>query len=120
MPVIMAKIYDNKKDLVRLVPRFPASWTKCSISDYPVLIGDKRGTLEYVIERVEGSLKLITKLSDESALDIRMGPIDVDAKVKSVTVNGEKVAFESYLSGDSRWVWIRGLNGNTFDVNVNF
>lgn len=115
---LMLGVDDNREGLLRLVPRFPASWTKCSISDYPALLGNGRGTLEYTLERTEGTMVLRASTSEDTSLDVRMGPMPVDAKVSGVTVNGEEVTFESYLSGDSRWVWVRGLEGRAFDVTV--
>lgn len=115
---LMLGVDDNREGLLRLVPRFPASWTKCGISDYPALLGEGRGKLAYTLERGEGTLRLRAQMSQETALKVRMGPLPLDAKVSGVAVNGQARPFRSYVSGDSRWVWVDGLKGREFDVSV--
>ena len=115
---LLLGVDDNRQDLVRLIPRFPQSWTRCSVAEYPVLLGDRRGTLAYVLERGAGEMRLRASFSGETALDVRMGPLPVAAQVTGAEIGGKPAAFESYRSGDSRWVRICGMRGREADVRV--
>lgn len=115
---LMLGVDDNREGLLRLTPRFPASWTKCSVSDYPAVLGKARGKIDYTLERDEKGMTLCARTSEDTALDVRMGPLPLNARVSTAVVNGKAVPFHSYMSGDSRWVWIYGLTGRAFEVNV--
>ena len=115
---LMLGVDDNATGRLRLVPRFPASWTECAIEKYPVLIGDHRGTLKYSINRNQNDMTLCASLSAPADLDIRLGPFPTDARVTAAFVNGACVGFDSYVSGDSRWVWLRGIRGSEVSASV--
>ncbi len=110
-------IDDNNPAELHLVPRYPASWTEMSIARYPVLTGDSRQQISYQYTRSESSQSFHFELSQRaSAVSLRMGPIAAGKKVKGVTVDGSTTPFVLEPSGDSNWVWIRGITAKQADI----
>ena len=114
---LMLGVDDNRKDYLRLVPRFPADWTKLSVSDFPVLTGNSRQKLGYQYERQPQKQTFRFQLERPvSHIDIRLGPIPQEAEEIQTVLNGSAVPNESLVSGDSRWVWVRNLSGKSGEL----
>jgi len=114
---LLLGVDDNREGLLRLVPRFPASWEHCGIEDYPVLTPSGRGRIAYTIERSEQQFKMDITVSAPVALDLRVGPF-ASCPADTACVNGETVAVKPFKSGDSWWVWVRGMEGSRFTVEI--
>jgi hypothetical protein len=115
---LMLGIDDNRKDCLRLVPRFPMSWTYCAIADYPVLTQDGRGFIRYTIRRDNCSMEIDVSLDQSACMDLRLGPFLPDAKAETVKVDNMPCAFEQIHSGDRSWVWVRQLRGKNHTISV--
>ena len=50
---LMFGIDDNNAEYLRIIPRYPTSWNKMSVSDLPVLTGKKRQKINYTYLREE-------------------------------------------------------------------
>lgn len=110
---LMLGVDDNRPDALKLVPRFPRSWTRMEISDFPVLTGDDRQSLGYVYDRTEERRHTFTYRFARAVrgFSVRLGPLPTNRDLLRVVHNGEEVSFECLVSGDSTWVWIRELAG---------
>jgi len=116
---IMLGIDDNKIGNLRIVPRFPASWTTCAISDYPVLLTGGRGTISYKQTRSETALIFDFEFSKApSNFDVRLGPFLLGATIKGATINGIPHTADVIQSGDSIWAWVRGLSCTSGCIRV--
>ena len=108
---LMLGVDDNDPAHLRFVPRFPADWTSMTIGDYPALTGEKRQTIGYTYAKNSGQHTFTFRLERPvAALSVRLGPIPRDRTIASVAFDGKVVPFEPIDSGDSRWVWVRGLS----------
>jgi hypothetical protein len=108
---LMLGVDDNDPDHLRLVPRFPSSWEKASISDWPVLIGSSRQRLAYTFSRSPNEIAFQYQLDRPfNKLSVRLGPIPISARVISANFNGCSIPFEVLVSGDSQWVWIHEVD----------
>lgn len=109
---VMLGVDDNNPDYLRLVPRYPTSWNKMAIKDFPVLIGNEKKTLSYSYNRNAGEEIFEFSLdAPVKRISIRLGPVPNGKEVTEATLNGKKVSFEKLASGDSNWIWVHGLNG---------
>ncbi len=116
---LMLGVDDNDPDHLRLVPRFPATWTRAAIAEFPVLTGNLRQKLQYVYEREPEQLSLRFSLDQPvNHLSLRLGPIDVGRSVAGVWCDVTRVSFEAQDSGDSKWIWVRDLKGDNGTVTV--
>lgn len=112
---------DNDPAHLRLVPRFPTAWTSMSVQQFPVLIGRQRQLIDYVYCRTErGEHFDLQSPAPIARLSLRLGPLPEGRSVAAATCNGVSVPFQLCRSGDSRWVWIRDLPGNQFNVTLQF
>ncbi len=114
---VMFGVDDNRKGHLHLVPRFPASWSRSGITQFPVLTDEGRGTISYVIRRGDGHFRMDISLSAPTTMDLRVGPF---ARMPGdrILVNGEARAFAPFRSGDSWWGWIRGVYGTNCSVEL--
>lgn len=118
---LMLGIDDNDPHNLRLVPRYPSSWNKLEVSDVPVLTGDKRQKLKYSYIRDEKGQTFDYGFDNPvERMSVRLGPLLGGKKVRRVTVNGKKTAFENLASGDSHWVWIHGLSGTGGKIEIEY
>lgn len=118
---LMFGIDDNNSGELRLIPRYPASWNQMSVSDIPVLTGNRRQKMNYTYLRKYD--RQVFKFGFENQvrnLSIRLGPIPEGREIKHATSDGKEIAFENQISGDSRWVWINNLSGLTGEVEIYF
>lgn len=116
---LMFGLDDNNAENLRIIPRYPASWNEMSICNIPVLTGNKRQKIKYTYLR-EGD-KQVFKFELEkpvSNISLRLGPIPVGREIKNATIDGKELSFENQTSGDSRWVWLKNLNGKTGKVII--
>ena len=112
-------IDDNNPNELNLVPRYPKSWTEMSISHYPVLCGTSRQQINYSYKRSDTNQTFVYELSQHpSKLNIRLGPLPAGKHVSSVLVDETKSPFEVLQSGDSSWVWVRGITAQKAQVTV--
>jgi hypothetical protein len=108
----MLGIDDNNPDSLRIIPRYPVSWNEMSISDFPVLTGNKRQKINYsYLRNSKGQLFKYQFERFVKNLSLRLGPLPENKSVLKATVNGKSVDFETLKSGDSRWVWLKNLSG---------
>jgi hypothetical protein len=115
----MFGIDDNNPDKLRLIPRYPGTWNQMSLSEIPVLTGNRRQKMNYTYLRQ--SDRQLFKFGFENHvrnMSIRLGPIPEGREIKHATFDGKEIAFENQISGDSRWVWIKNLNCRTGNVII--
>ncbi|MCL5270466.1 MAG: hypothetical protein M1457_07940 [bacterium] len=118
---LMLGVDDNDPAHLRLVPRYPAAWTRLAIDKYPVLTGDRRQLCRYDYERSDGGQTFAFGFERPvERLSMRLGPIPADREIKRATFNGRPIAHERQHSGDSDWVWARDLSGRTGIVEIQF
>jgi hypothetical protein len=118
---LMLGIDDNNSDNLRIIPRYPSSWDQMSISDFPVLTGNKRQKIKYsYIRNEKGQVFTYGFQNPVKNVSLRLGPIPEGKDVFKATLNGEKVAIENLNSGDSRWVWIKNLSGQHGKVEIQY
>ena len=116
---LMLGIDDNNPEHLRLVPRYPAEWTRMSISRYPVLTGETRQLMEYIYERKFDRQILSFKFERSvEHLSVRFGPLEKDILVTRAYVSGSEVPFEITDSGDGRWVWVRDISGIAGNISI--
>jgi hypothetical protein len=118
---LMFGIDDNNAEYLRIIPRYPTSWNKMSVSDLPVLTGKKRQKINYSYSREEKMQ--VFKFGFENPvknMSLRLGPIPEGKKILNATLDGKKLAFEDQVSGDSRWVWIKNLSGKAGKVEIHY
>ncbi len=116
---LMLGIDDNNSEHLRIIPRYPSSWKRMSISDYPVLTGNKRQKISYSYLRNENSQ--VFRFGFERPVEkmsLRLGPIPEGREVLNATINGAEAKYEKLTSGDSQWVWIRNLSGADGEVKI--
>jgi hypothetical protein len=105
---IMLGVDDNNPDQLRLVPRYPVSWTHMQIKDYPVLIGNKRQKLTYQYIRKEDVHTFTYQLEQPvNTINVRLGPLKSTEVM--VTVKDQEYSKNTIKSGDSLWVWINDI-----------
>ena len=116
---LMLGIDDNNAEHLRLVPRYPKSWNRMSIKDYPVLIGHERQKISYTYERKVDSQTFSFELEKAAGLmDIRLGPIPAGKKVKKAVLDGNDKIFNTLHAGDSDWIWVKDLTGKKGEINL--
>ena len=107
---LMLGVDDNSPDHLRLVPRYPATWSRAWVRDIPVLVGKCRSRLAYTYDRQPDHHRFLFSADVPlEHLSVRLGPIPDTRMPAAVRLDGVNTAFETLESGDSRWVWIRDL-----------
>jgi hypothetical protein len=105
---VMLGVDDNNPQHPRLVPRFPASWSKAGIRDFPVLSGETRTTVGYEIKRGDAELAMRVCFAEPPAsYSVRLGPLP--GPWREARVNGQTIPVEIIQSGDAWWAWCRNL-----------
>jgi hypothetical protein len=119
---LMLGVDDNHPHHLRLIPRFPASWTSMSIKDYPALTGQARQRIAYHYERSPNSQRFHYEFKQPVArFSIRLGPLPRGKELLHASPDGDHaVPFEVVESGDSRWVWLRNQQGKSGTMTVNW
>jgi hypothetical protein len=112
---LMLGVDDNDPDHLRLVPRYPKSWTRMSISDFPVLTGKKRQYCAYHYTRNPKLQTFEFKFDKPVKMSVRLGPVQ---NVDSVKLDGKKIDSRLEYSGDSRWVWVEDIQGKTGIIDI--
>jgi hypothetical protein len=106
----MLGVDDNDPDHLKLVPRYPASWTHAAVTDFPVLTGNARQLMSYDYERNETRDCFQVALQRQvERLSVRLGPYPAGTRITDAICEGRPVPFEVLDSGDSRWVWVRDV-----------
>lgn len=107
----------NPNELV-LMPRMPLDWNRIRVRDWPVRTfskGKSQRCAVSITDRREGNEYRIVLRSDK-VIDhgkIRIGPFNISSNSISVMRDGKRVPAKSFVSGDSRWVWVVFGNGKT-------
>jgi hypothetical protein len=118
---LMLGVDDNNPEHLRLIPRFPHSWTQMSISDFPVLTGNYRQNMQYEYERADDKHTFIYGFEHlVEHLSIRLGPLPKQIVVLGATYNQMEHPFELLESGDCTWVWIHQLSGKDGSIELFF
>ena len=96
---------------LQIAPRLPPGWTAIAVEQYPVLVGGQRYLTGYRLQRqAQGLSMTIDAGAAVPGMDVRLGPLPAGASLQT-TINGVAYAAEVEDSGDSRWMWLRGLPG---------
>ena len=111
----MLGVDDNRPERLRLVPRYPVSFSLVELRDYPVTLGAERASLSYRIDRSEDSYSASVELSRKALFDARLGPF-ASFPEGTVTVNGRAHPSAALRSGDAFWLWVRDLAGDAFRI----
>lgn len=112
---------DNDPEHLRLVPRYPATWTHMAVNKFPVLTGRIRQHCRYTYDRGEAGQSFSFNLEHfVERISIRLGPIPLSKKVKTVDYNGRATNFSLQNSGDSTWLWLQNLSGKDGIISVRF
>jgi len=116
---LMLGVDDNDPEHLRFVPRFPATWRRAGISNFPVLTGAQRQKCSYVYTR-EATRHTFEYSFDRpvSSLRVRLGPLPTGTKIVMVKWNEQKTPYEWLDSGDSRWVWVSSTSESKGGVIV--
>jgi hypothetical protein len=118
---LMLGVDDNDPAHLRLVPRFPASWSNLAIADFPVLTGKQRQKLAYTYRRLPDRQEFAMHLQHAAGpVSIRLGPLPVGKQIQSVKLNGQPATCREEPSGDSRWAWIEAPDGKEATVELGF
>jgi len=124
---LMVGVEDLNPNKLRILPRLPAGFTNMSVKNY--LITSKSGGKTKKIfsdinySRVPG--KDIFKISASEKFDslsIRLGPYGKTVTQVWVKVNNEAPEItDTFVRGDSRWIWIGGLNStNEYEITIKY
>ena len=118
---LMLGIDDNNPAHLRIIPRFPASWSHLATSDFPALTGDRRQKLAYTLQRSTDRQEFSLRLErDAGPVSVRLGPLPPDRQIVSAKLNGQPVARHEEQSGDSRWAWIETAGGAEAKIELAF
>ena len=108
---LVAGVDDLDGRRLQIAPRLPPGWTGISVEQYPVLVGGQRYLAGYRLQRQAQSLSMtIDAAAAVPGMDVRLGPLPLGTAPRA-TVNGAAYNGELVDSGDSRWMWLRGLPG---------
>lgn len=105
---VVIGIDDATPKQLRLCPRMPHGWTGITVSRVPTLI-EQNGqwvttSLGYTLKRTSGGMTMdVTSEKPLPNVDMRLGPLNDNAKQVRVTVNGRNMAANVERSGDSVW-----------------
>ena len=75
--------------------------------------------MDYTYERFADRQVFKFKLYDSPArISIRLGPLSPNNVTTAAFFNGNSVDFSEEFSGDSRWVWVRGIDEREGTVEI--
>jgi hypothetical protein len=118
---LMLGVDDNDPAHLRVIPRFPATWSNLSIADYPALTGGQRQKLGYSYRRTANRQEFSLHLEREAGpISVRLGPLPGEKRIASVTLNGRSTSFREEHSGDSRWAWAEIPGGTESKIIIRF
>jgi len=118
---LMLGIDDNNPGHLRIIPRFPADWSRISIADYPVLTGGKRQKCSYSYIRDNKQQTFQIKFEEPvNNFSVRLGPLPADKTIKKVSNKKEEIQYHILDSGDSRWIWVENINGIEVNIKILF
>ncbi len=110
---LLLGIDDNDPRHLRLVPRYPSSWTRMMIADYPVLTGSSRQSMGYVYERSGDTARLTYRFrSPVERLSVRLGPFPSGSTAAEAESGGKHAPARLVTSGDSAWVWVSDVRAD--------
>ena len=116
---LMLGVDDNNPAHLRIILRFPASWSHLAIADFPVLTGNRRQKLAYTFQRSPDRQEFGLRLErDAGPVSIRLGPLPADRQIASARLNGQTAACREEQSGDSRWAWIETGGGTEAKIEL--
>jgi hypothetical protein len=118
---LMLGLDDNDPDHLRFVPRYPAAWPHLAIDKFPVLTGARRQLTRYVYHRTDSGQTFEFALERPvDRISVRLGPLPPGRPARKAIVNGHPVHYETQRSGDSDWLWIRDLAGQSGKIDIQF
>ncbi len=120
---LMVGVEDLNPDKLRILPRLPAGFTNMVVENY-LITSKNDGQIKKIFAdmnflRLPG--KDIFKISASEKFDslsVRLGPYDNNVTEVLIKVNNEiPVIKNTFISGDSKWVWIEELNStNKYEI----
>ncbi|SFT24346.1 fibronectin type III domain-containing protein [Paenibacillus sp. BC26] len=107
---------------LNIVPRIPSSWDGVKVNNWLAHYRDGAGNIgqtdvsyDYSVQPEQATLRVSAANAIEGS-QFRFGPFAKDAAFTAVTVNGSAIDPSDYseeISGDSKWVWVKGSMGMT-------
>ena len=97
---------DDGSGRLEFLPRLPEGWTHMSVENYPIYLGGTMAAVS-VQYRLEGASCQAALTCNRSLAGsrVRLGGFCGDIP-NTVTLNGERVAFQLERSGDRNWLWV--------------
>ena len=122
---VILGIDDISADDLILMPRMPLEWNKIEVTKWPIRTFSKGSSQLFDLsmnEKKNGNEYTVALQSDK-VVDkgkIRIGPFNNSVISVDVTRNGEKIACNLFVSGDSKWVWVNFGDGQTkkFEISA--
>jgi hypothetical protein len=111
---ILLGIDDYDANTLKLMPRLPIGWTGVSVHKWPVRVSSssrsEMAMLSMELTRDKGCNKCSFKISLDKPVDnvaIRVGPFPISTTQLTVRNNRENASATLFVSGDSKWAWLR-------------
>jgi len=111
---ILLGIDDFEANTLKLMPRLPIGWTGVRVHKWPVRVSSlsrsEMAMLSMELTRDKGCNKCSFKISLDKPVDnvaIRVGPFPISATQLTVRNNRENARATLFVSGDSKWAWLR-------------
>ena len=106
--LIVAGVSPVTNGTLKIMPRLPENWN-VSIEDFKIQNTDS--TISMSVSYPENDTQTATvDIKDRKEfkeVSFRFGPFSADCKEAKVTLNGVTHSVTPYLSGDSKWAWIK-------------
>ncbi|MBS1796336.1 MAG: amylo-alpha-1,6-glucosidase [Acidobacteria bacterium] len=108
----------NAGKSVRFAPQLPADWNELDVRR----VRAGKATVDFKLRRGGGKMTITVGQSGAEPLNVTLAPsFPLDAVVKTVTANGQKLAFEMKQTGDVRQMEVRfELTGRPAEINVEY
>ncbi len=111
---ILLGIDDYDANTLKLIPRLPIGWTGVRVHKWPVRVSSlsrsEMAMLSMEVTRDKGGKKCGFKISVNKPVDnvaIRVGPFPISSTQLTVRNNHENASATLFVSGDSKWAWLR-------------
>ncbi len=122
---LLVGVEDLNPDKLRILPRLPAGFTNMNVENY-LITSKSDGQIKQIFADINFSRlwnEDIFKISASDKFDslsVRLGPYENSVTQILVEVNSETpIITNTFVSGDSRWIWIEGLNStNEYEITI--
>ena len=111
---ILLGIDDFDANTLKLMPRLPIGWTGVSVNNWPVRVlssgKSEMAMLSMDLTRDNNCKKCDFNLYADKPVDnlaIRLGPFPISIEQLAVKINRENTSATLFVSGDSKWAWLR-------------